>query len=85
MTKKVQPKKERHAAVVSILKLAQAELQVKLDRVASLKEDLAALEAECKELENAKQALLVEMDKSAKRMVRAEKLVGLLEEEGIRW
>ena len=67
ITKKVAPKKAKHREVIKILKEAQAELQSKLDRVASLKEKVYELDAECKEMQKEKEELVFEMDRSSKR------------------
>ena len=85
VVKKVAPKKAKFAEVTEILKTAQADLQVKLDKVAKVKAEVAKLEAECQQMQDEKEALEFEMDRSSKRMVRAEKLVVLLKDEGIRW
>jgi len=85
VVKKVAPKKAKFAEVTEILNRAQATLQVKLDKVAKVKAEVAKLEAECQQMQDEKEALEFEMDRSSKRMVRAEKLVVLLKDEGIRW
>lgn len=85
VTKKVAPKKAKHAEVTKVLKEAQAELKIKLDQVAVVKEAVAKLEADCNKMQDEKEQLEFEMDRSSKRMGRAEKLVDLLGDEGERW
>ena len=53
--------------------------------VNKVKEAVAKLEAECLAMQNEKERLENEMDRCNKRMGRAEKLVVLLADEGVRW
>jgi dynein heavy chain len=85
VTKKVAPKKAKYAEVTAVLKSAQDELKIKLDGVQVIKDQVAKLEAECQAMQDEKEALEFEMDRSTKRMARAEKLVVLLADEGVRW
>jgi len=71
--------------VKAVLEQAQAELKVKLDEVQRVKDAVARLEADCQRMQDDKEALEFEMDRSTKRMFRAEKLVVLLADEGVRW
>jgi dynein heavy chain len=64
---------------------AQIELKVKLDLVQKVKDQVAKLEADCQKMQDEKESLEFEMDRSTKRMFRAEKLVVLLADEGVRW
>lgn len=56
-----------------------------MDELDAVKQAVAKLEADCQKMVQEKQDLEEEMDWSAKRMARAEKLVVLLKDEGIRW
>ncbi len=56
-----------------------------MDELDAVKSAVAKLESDCQRMQTEKQDLEEEMDKSAKRMGRAEKLVVLLKDEGIRW
>lgn len=85
VTKKVAPKKAKYEEVTAILKTAQAELQVKLDEVQAVKDKVAILEATCQKMQDEKEALEQDMETSRLRMGRAEKLVVLLADEGVRW
>lgn len=83
--KDVAPKKARHAEVKIVLDKAEAELKTKLDEVAAVKAKVAELEATTQKMRDEKEALETDMDRSTKRMARAEKLVVLLKDEGVRW
>jgi dynein heavy chain len=50
-----------------------------------VKDAVAKLEAECIAMQNEKERLENDMDRCNKRMGRAEKLVVLLADEGVRW
>lgn len=56
-----------------------------MDELDAVKQAVAKLEADCQKMVQEKQDLEEEMDWSAKRLARAEKLVVLLKDEGIRW
>ena len=83
--KKVQPKQDKYKEVKAELDGAQAELKIKTDQLDEVKAAVKKLEDDCKRMQDEKEVLEREMDKSAKRMARAEKLVVLLKDEGIRW
>jgi dynein heavy chain len=85
IVKDVAPKKAKFAEVSAVLKKAEAELKVKTDEVAEVKAKVAELEANMQKMLDEKEALEFEMDRSTKRMTRANKLVGLLADEGVRW
>lgn len=85
VTKKVAPKKAKHAEVTAVLKEAQAELQIKLDEVQKVKDAVAKLQANCQAMQDEKEELEQNMETSNLRMGRAEKLVVLLADEGVRW
>ena len=85
VTKKVAPKKAKLAEVTVVLNEAQAELKIKLDMVQNVKDQVAKLEAECQAMQDEKEDLEFKMDRDTKRMFRAEKLVVLLADEGVRW
>jgi len=53
--------------------------------VKKIKDEVAVLEANCQQMLDEKESLEFEMDRSSKRMGRAEKLVVLLADEGVRW
>lgn len=67
------------------MKEAQAELQVKLDEVQKVKDAVAELEAQVNKMQNEKKELEDNMNTSNLRMGRAEQLVVLLKDEGVRW
>lgn len=83
--KKVEPKKKKFEEVQSVLATAQRELAQKMAEVKKVTDAVAKLEADCLAMQNEKERLEAEMDKSSKRMGRAEKLVVLLADEGVRW
>lgn len=68
-----------------ILDKAQSELDIKMTQLAEVKKAVAKLEADCDTMKNEKETLEFNMDKSNKQMGRAEKLVVLLADEGVRW
>lgn len=53
--------------------------------VNKVKDAVAKLEAECQRMQDEKEKLESDMDRCSKRMGRAEKLVVLLADEGVRW
>ena len=67
------------------LNAAQAELKTKLDAVQIVKDKVAKLEADCQQMQDEKEELETNMAISKARMGRAEKLVVLLADEGVRW
>jgi len=83
--KKVEPKKKKFEEVQSVLATAQRELAQKMAEVKKVTDAVAKLEADCLAMQNEKERLEAEMEKSSKRMGRAEKLVVLLVDEGVRW
>lgn len=83
--KKVEPKKKKYEEVQTVLMTAQNELAQKMAEVNKVKEAVAKLEAECLAMQNEKERLENDMDRCNKRMGRAEKLVVLLADEGVRW
>lgn len=83
--KKVEPKKKKYEEVQSVLASAQRELAQKMDEVKKVTDAVAKLEADCMDMQNEKERLEADMDRSSKRMGRAEKLVVLLVDEGVRW
>ena len=85
VTAKVAPKKAKLAEVTVVLKEAQAELQIKLNDLQKVKDAVASLQQQVDEMQAEKEQLEFEMDRSTKRMARAEKLVVLLADEGVRW
>ncbi len=56
-----------------------------MEEVNKVKDAVAKLEADCMAMQNEKERLESDMDRSSKRMARAEKLVVLLADEGVRW
>ena len=56
-----------------------------MSEVNKVKEAVAKLEAECQRMLEEKERLESDMDRCSKRMGRAEKLVVLLADEGVRW
>lgn len=83
--KKVAPKQAKYEEVSVVLKTAKAALAVKEAELKEVTDKVAALEAACLSMESEKRQLEEDMDRCEKRMSRAEKLVVLLEDEGIRW
>jgi dynein heavy chain len=85
VTKKVAPMKEKYATAMGELTAAKAELKEKLDLVQVVKDKVAKLEADCQKMQDEKEELENNMETSKARMLRAEKLVVLLADEGVRW
>jgi len=85
VTKKVAPKKKKLAEVSAVLEAAESELAIKMAQVNEVKAKVAALEANCQKMLDEKTELENNMKRDTGRMKRAEKLVVLLKDEGIRW
>jgi len=85
VTKKVAPMKAKYSEAMTELNAAQSELKVKLDQVQVVKDKVAKLEADCQKMQDEKEELENNMEVSKARMARAEKLVVLLADEGVRW
>jgi dynein heavy chain len=83
--KNIVPKKAKLAEVTKILKEAQDTLNEKLAIVKQVKDAVAALQAQAQTLLDEKAELEANMAQSSGRMGRAEKLVVLLADEGVRW
>ena len=83
--KHVAPKQAQYEEVSGVLKIAKSALAVKEAELKEVTDKVAALEAACLSMEEEKRLLEEEMDKCEKRMGRAEKLVVLLADEGVRW
>jgi len=79
------PKRKKLAEVEAVLLEAKTELDKKLAKVKKVKDRVADLEATANKLNSDKQAMEFKMNQSKSRMIRAEKLVGLLASEGVRW
>jgi len=82
---RVGPKQKQYEEVSKVLKEAKAVLAVKQAELKEVTDKVAALESACISMEQEKKQLEDDMDKFEKRMGRAEKLVVLLEDEGVRW
>ena len=83
--KLIVPKKKKLAEVEAVLAEAKAELDKKLAKVKKVKDRVAELEATANKLNADKTEMEFKMNQSRSRMGRAEKLVLLLEDEGVRW
>ena len=68
-----------------IVKEATDELNIKLEKLSIVKKKVAALDAKVAELNENKRQTEATLNQSRARMVRAEKLVVLLADEGVRW
>lgn len=85
VVKKVAPLKKDLAETQAIVKEQQGKLDIKLAEVKKVQDQVAKLEADCKMMQDEKEELEQTMETSRSRMVRAEKLVVLLKDEGVRW
>jgi dynein heavy chain len=83
--KNIVPKKEKLAIVSKQAGEAKATLDEKLALVKEVKDKVAALQAHADQLNSEKAALEAQINRDRNRMSRAEKLVVLLKDEGIRW
>jgi dynein heavy chain len=83
--KDVAPKKAKYAEVKKVLDEAQSTLKIKTDEVEAVQKKVAELEEMTQKMRDEKESLENDMDRSTKRMARAEKLVVLLKDEGVRW
>lgn len=85
INKDIIPKREKAAEMDKILKENMTILNATLAAVKEVKDKVAILEAQCKKLMDDKEALEKKMSRDTARMSRAEKLVVLLADEGVRW
>ena len=85
VVKEVTPKQEKLSIAKSTLKEAQDILDIKLGEVKKVKDKVAELEANCQKMSDDKEELEGNMARDSARMVRANKLVILLKDEGVRW
>ena len=82
---KVEPKRRRLNEVTEKLDAAKKVLGEKMEEVRKVRESVNTLERKCQEMADEKDRLEQEMDTCEKRMGRAEKLLVLLADEGVRW
>lgn len=85
VVKVVVPKQKRYNEVKAVLDQAEAELKAKMDEVQKVRDKVAGLQQRCYQMEAEKQRLAEEMARCEKRMGRAEKVLVLLADEGVRW
>ena len=85
VVKVVVPKQKRYNEVKAVLDQAEADLAHKMSEVQKVRDKVAGLQQRCYEMETEKQRLAEEMERCEKRMGRAEKLMVLLKDEGVRW
>lgn len=83
--KKIVPKQKKRDEVTKIANEAKAILDEKLAGVAAAIAKVEAKQAEAQALKDEKAELESKMKRDQGRMMRAEKLVVLLKDEGIRW
>lgn len=83
--KKIVPKKKKLAEVSKAAEEAKAILTEKLEGVKAAQEKVNRLNAQANQLKEEKAALEANIKRDQGRMMRAEKLVVLLKDEGIRW
>ena len=83
--KKIVPKKEKLALVSKTAEEAKSILDEKLAGVRAAQEKVDTLNAEAQKLKDEKNELESRMKRDQGRMTRAEKLVVLLKDEGVRW
>lgn len=81
----VEPKKAKLAEVQQVVKVATAELNKKMGALNVAKERVAALDKQVSDLNEDKKATEFKMKQASDRMGRAEKLVVMLKDEGVRW
>ncbi len=85
ISKEVQPKKKKVAELTAKLDVKNKQLKVKQDELQKVKDKVSKLQKECDETMALKKRLQQDMIKTNNRLLSAEKLTVLLEEEGIRW
>jgi dynein heavy chain len=85
VVKKVEPKQRKYNEVKSKLDAANKMLEEKKSEVKKVKDAVADLKARCQEMQDERDHLEFEADRCEKRMGRAEKLLVLLADEGVRW
>lgn len=85
VNKKVEPMKANYKEVKSKLDKKLSELKKKKDEVERVKSNVARLKAECDRMVDEKENLEAEMVRCENRVTRANKLLVLLADEGVRW
>ena len=85
VAKTIAPKRESLAIAEKELAQANGELKEAQDGLAAVKAKVAALEAQYNEAVSKSDQLAADKELTANRLVRAEKLVGGLGKEGVRW
>jgi dynein heavy chain len=85
VAKEVEPKKLRLAEMSSLLEVANATLAEKQAQLKTVLDRVAQLRKLCDDTVNEKNRLQEESDRTAQRLVRAEKLTSGLSSEGERW
>lgn len=83
--KKIVPKKAKLAEVSKNAEEAKSILDEKLAGVRAAQEKVDALNKNAQELKDSKEKLESQIKRDEGRMMRAEKLVVLLKDEGVRW
>jgi len=83
--KKIVPKQEKLKEASTAAAEAKATLDTKLAEVDKVKKKVAELEATAKSLNDEKVELETTINRDENRMRRAEQLVVLLKDEGVRW
>ena len=85
VSREVEPKKRKVAELSSKLEVKNRELKIKQDELNLIKEKVQKLQKECDVTLALKKKLEEDMIRTNNRLISAEKLTVLLEEEGIRW
>ena len=85
VAKEVEPKKMRLNEMKSALAVTTATLKEKQDQLKAVQDKVALLKKTCDETLDEKNRLQEESDRTAQRLVRAEKLTSGLSSEGERW
>lgn len=85
VAKEVEPKKQKLAELQKVFDEKNKDLFMKQKELEKVKSQVAKLQKECEETLEIKNKLQTDMELTARRLERAEKLNVLLKDEGIRW
>lgn len=85
VAKEVEPKKKKLAELEAKMDQKNKELAGKMQELKVVRDKVAKLQKECDETVAFKNKLEADLETTANRLVRAEKLTTLLADEGVRW
>lgn len=85
VAREVEPKKKKLAELEAKMDLKNKELAGKMQELKAVRDKVGKLQKECDETVAFKNKLESDLETTANRLIRAEKLTTLLADEGVRW